>query len=348
MIRNTLLVLFAIILISCQTVSYYTTTEYKTEIIEIVEEDETVSIPEVEISVYKVEVEGSEVIDDPPIPIAEKVEPELPIVTIVEDVPYQNPYIENPVENFVEPEIIPNNNNFRDNSPVIVPDNSTAIDETPLTFELYGDSFLSIPLLGSGWIFNGGQSEKGTMAVNEDRVYTGEKTIFTFSFPESGSYTLSFQRQDLDSGDVKRKLAYVEVVNDGSRIENEDIFQQTSNSDEYEQFTNEHGNPEDKLTNLSEDQINAILESAEENPDISYRDRIDILDYLVTYYGTGPRGAEYYYRLAQILEQQGRYQDIHQSYDLYNFVSDNFPLSMYSRLSRDRIRYLERHYFRIN
>ena len=72
------------------------------------------------------------------------------------------------------------------------------------------DDIIRVGLAGSSWIFAGIEPEKGLVFSEKQQKANG--IVYIFEAEKRGSYTVSFQRQNLTKGEIENSLVTVKVV----------------------------------------------------------------------------------------------------------------------------------------
>jgi hypothetical protein len=208
------------------------------------------------------------------------------------------------------------------------------------------DEVSLVILEGSDWFYL--KEKDGESLDFVDRTVMDGKTIFSFEFPEKGRFTLVFQRQDLSSGDTEEgelKVIVQDMLPESTSLDEEEA--PDSGQDLVEEDSGDNEEKVQEKTNIpSVAAAEERLDEIEEDPD-RVEETIDLLEFLMDAASDDESLAEYYYRMARILEMNTRFQDLRKSYEIYQYIVDTFFLTDYYDLSIERLRYLDRHFFKL-
>jgi hypothetical protein len=223
------------------------------------------------------------------------------------------------------------------------------------------DQELEIIMDQEGWIYNG--SDKGIQLLS--RSFNEGSTRFIFTFKSGGEYVLNFTLQNPSTGQ-NEEVAYDIKVEDPDNEEFGPVV--------IEAFGDEGLIPDPEVihndikTALIDENIPEIIASFDQllsDDEVvdnqTYYDVFTLLEdqggydkYLVDlaervykYYPYDNLSAEMLYKAAQALEQPGSTQNIEKALIIFKLVREQFPISIYSDKSEERIRYLERHFMKI-
>ena len=196
-------------------------------------------------------------------------------------------------------------------------------------------------LEGSDWYFL--EEKEGGEVDFVDRTTLEGKSLFSFQFPRVGTYRLIFQRQNHSTGDLDKAEILVRI------LEEEDLS--LSESPDGADPAEEHSSVitgEEPAGGDEPDAADAAerLEEIEEDPE-KVEETLELLEYLVDVASDDESLAGYYYRMARTLEMNTRFQDLRRAYDTYEYIADTFFLTDYYELAEERIRYLDRHFFKL-
>ncbi|MDC7224801.1 MAG: hypothetical protein PQJ60_13730 [Spirochaetales bacterium] len=216
-----------------------------------------------------------------------------------------------------------------------------------------------VVLEGTDWLYL--REKEGEKVNFSDRTVMDGQTLFSFKFPQEGQYILVFQRQDFSTGDSEQEEILVHATEPASEP-------QLSSALGVDDSTGEEGAPlepsfEEReetasdlpVSDVSEEKQSpsqavsaavARLEEIEENPD-KVEETLDLLEFLMDAASDDEELAGYYYRLARTLEMNTRFQDLRKAYEIYGYIEDTFFLTDYYDLAVDRLRYLDRHFFKL-
>lgn len=180
-----------------------------------------------------------------------------------------------------------------------------------------------VALDGTDWIFL--RVADGTALDYKDRTSGNGKTLFSYTIPGEGTWILLFQRQDHSSGETE--LAEITI-----RGENPSPTPV----------------PETEATERPADLVQAEerLREIEENPE-RVEETLGLLEFLMDAASDDETLAGYYYRMARTLEMNSLYQDLKRAYDTYKYIEDTFFLTDYYEKALERIRFLDRHFFKL-
>jgi hypothetical protein len=202
-------------------------------------------------------------------------------------------------------------------------------------------SGIPIPLVleGTDWVYLGEENSEDTGF--QDRKVLTDRTLFTFSFPEARTYILLFSRQNHSTGDSEQEKIRVVIEADSDKgiqkEESPESIVPLEPAAEPVQETRE---------NLETLEAQARLQEIEENPEEA-EESLELLEFLVNVESDDETLAGYYYRMARVLEMNSKVQDLNKAYDTYKYIIDHFFLTDYYELSEERIRFLDRHFFKL-
>ena len=195
---------------------------------------------------------------------------------------------------------------------------------------------------GSDWFFM--KERDGSDVEYVDRTTMDGRTLFSFQFPGPGVYYLIFQRQDHSTGDTEKGEILVTIEEAGNAEEmirdGFDAAPALSNS------IIEEPTSTPVADNPSVEQAAERLEVIEDDPE-KVEETLQLLEFLVDAASDDESLAEYYYRMARTLEKNTRFQDLKRAYDTYEYIEKTFFLTDYYEKSVERIRYLDRHFFKL-
>ncbi|MDC7219752.1 MAG: hypothetical protein PQJ59_07420 [Spirochaetales bacterium] len=176
----------------------------------------------------------------------------------------------------------------------------------------------------------------------KDRTILDGKTLFTFEFPRAGTYTLVFQRQDLSKGESEEAAILAEVLDDYVSVAEVD----SPEEEEIQPQVSEESSDVQKETPANILSAEKRLDQIDEDPD-KVEETLELLEFLLDAASDDESLAEYYYRMARTLEMNTRFQDLRKAYETYQYIEDTFFLTDYYEKSVERIRYLDRHFFKL-
>ncbi|MFO8043970.1 MAG: hypothetical protein R6U25_12265 [Alkalispirochaeta sp.] len=214
-----------------------------------------------------------------------------------------------------------------------------------------------VALPGRGWVYLGGGDELQFL----DRTTQEGDVVFSFRGPaaDTGSTeptTLEFESQDLATGRRTRHEERVLVAEGGDSASAGDGRQPEGNaagedadaagaggaSEEEAAAVGAGGVPTD-LAQADYAELLARVDDLEAAGD--HQGAVDLLE-AMRREGMG-RDDELIMRLAQLYESEWSGRDLPHARELYHRVVDNYPLSRWRGPARERIEYLNRHFFHI-
>ncbi|WP_156888338.1 hypothetical protein [Spirochaeta cellobiosiphila] len=179
---------------------------------------------------------------------------------------------------------------------------------------------VSITLEGEAWTISDLDGDNDGLVYDNTRIQNG-KTSFNFLPKKVGQYKLSFQQQDLSTGTI--------TVKDFEII----VIRSTDNSND--RFNND-------TTKVKTSVL--LFSSTDEKNLINISDQYPIV-VNISIIGMEKDSTVYYY--AKYLEENDKLRNIYLSYALYGHLVKTFPQSQYYFQSKERVNYLEQHYFMI-
>ncbi|MBN2628088.1 MAG: hypothetical protein JXA95_15575, partial [Spirochaetales bacterium] len=173
-----------------------------------------------------------------------------------------------------------------------------------------------------------------------DRTTADGKTLFSYEVPGEGTWVLLFQRQNNSTGDSE--LAEVTLYGeeplpsgDTEPIAVEEPLMETPAP-----------TPVGPAATGDIAQAQERLKEIEENPE-KVQETLDLLEFLIDASSDDEALAGYYYRTARTLEMNSLYQDLRKAYETYEYIRDTFFLTDYYELAQERLRFLDRHFFKL-
>ncbi|NIZ40413.1 hypothetical protein PVA45_02650 [Entomospira entomophila] len=208
-----------------------------------------------------------------------------------------------------------------------------------------------------GWVLI--TNVTGRLQILERLLLDNNMTRYTLRAIESGEYSLEFSRQ-LPTSYEKKEVKLVitpyqltskeesQPLSDVDRaIERamtlEEMIRESSSAREIQAITNQIHDARDTLSKTD-------LKKAF---DLVWQERVyqllatELGETFVTRFKADPVSAEVLYRLGQIYEAQGEDRDLRRSYNYYRRVFEQYPITQYSRLSKERMDHLDRFFFYI-
>ncbi|NIZ18409.1 hypothetical protein [Entomospira culicis] len=216
--------------------------------------------------------------------------------------------------------------------------------------------FFNIDLTERGWVLI--TNVTGRLQVVERTMLENNATRYTLRAMESGSYTLEFSRQ-LPSGYEKREVT---VVIDPYRTSTASPAPQSAPSSEVQAaMTLEEIIYQSQSAQAIAAQAQALREQKNTLGQAELKRAFDLLwqeqiyhllatelgETFVARFRADPVSAEVLYRLAQIFENHTQARDLRRSYNYYRRVFEEYPITPYSRLSKERMDHLDRFFFQI-
>lgn len=101
-----------------------------------------------------------------------------------------------------------------------------------------------------------------------------------------------------------------------------------------------------ELANMSEKDMKTVFDALKANPN-RMMEAARIGDAFIQKFRKSNLSAEVLYNLGQLFEQPSPNVDRQKAYNYYSQAYDNYPISPYSRLSKERMSYLEQFYLRL-
>lgn len=211
--------------------------------------------------------------------------------------------------------------------------------------EIYLLGFPAIVTLdGQDWLYIGEEDSRDPGFA--DRLAAQGQSLFTFSFPEPGRYVLLFTRFDARTGETEESRVAVTVEEEAPQGEDGSGETETeTGEDSLEPAPGEI--PPEEAPLAEEAQARERLDALEEDDPENAREILELLEFLTQTESDDDVLAAYYYRMARTLEMNSRFQDLRRSYGIYQLIEDRFFLTDYYELARERIRYLDRHFFKL-
>ncbi|NIZ47083.1 hypothetical protein PVA44_02565 [Entomospira nematocerorum] len=214
-----------------------------------------------------------------------------------------------------------------------------------------------IDIAERGWVLI--TNVTGRLQVLERSLLENNMTRYTLRAIESGEYILEFSRQlpaSYEKKDVKLIVSPYQVTSnkESQNIREldevvdramtlEEIIRQSSSSHEIGMLTSQLY---EARTTLSQADLKKAF-------DLVWQEKVyrllatELGETFVTRFKADPVSAEVLYRLGQIYEVQGDDRDLRRSYNYYRRVFEQYPITQYSRLSKERMDYLDRFFFYI-
>ncbi|MDA3850394.1 MAG: hypothetical protein PF447_03900 [Spirochaetaceae bacterium] len=209
-----------------------------------------------------------------------------------------------------------------------------------LETEVIGQETWGISLPGGGWQLLEDRQD-GEKVRLQQRNQNNNKTNFTFAPLPEGRYLLVFSKQDNQRGG-QQEIHYSIMVPslEDPPAADEIVNQDQSASDEINALIEDQTETDDPQVLLEQ------LKQVEEDHNQTAKS-IDLLEELLKFNWHDEESAGFYYRLARQLERNGVTQDIHRSYEIYQYIQEQFFLSSYYDLAGERMLYLNRHFLRL-
>jgi hypothetical protein len=222
---------------------------------------------------------------------------------------------------------------------------------------------LRVDLPGLGWIFVGEKSGKDLHFVRKE-LPADSSTRFVFREPPPSDYRLSFQVQDLFSGERRQREVLISedtLTTPPGRREDEEI---APASDEGLASPSTEDAPHEEPTSVaageavdplgpenpaaSEYSPRALLIAASEAETAGrYGAAIQFLEAYILTEADAAELDEIYFRLGQLYEMPTDDRDFRLSRDYYKKVVDDYPFSTRWDASQARVEYITRHFFQI-
>ena len=234
-------------------------------------------------------------------------------------------------------------------APAAVVENSP-ISESDYTISTDSSGKLIINLQGTGWVFL--TSSGNTELKLRDKSYdpASGRTRFAFTVKNSGEYDadLVFMKQDLLKGESEQKVLYIDKSNSP---ESSATAEGNSIVEEETPLTVSDLKPEQIETdgetalNTAPDDLKAVssveseaIENPVEEPVTAAKELPADLNQL---------DAAELYHLAQSYEKPGTGQSLEKAMELYLMIKRDFPVTEERFKAESRIRYLNKHYFKV-
>jgi hypothetical protein len=226
-----------------------------------------------------------------------------------------------------------------------------------------------ITLDGNTWYPLGGSIDPALQFIRKEYDQTGA-TRFIFRSQKPGTYTLNFRR-NMPTG-IENLTVTLNVGDNSATSQNStDETAPTAPQAAENNSGNTGENPSSSFIMQAVDTDNEAALTSRSNEvlqqaaaDLNEADLTRLLRYTVTKptltslsdrltqiylqrFGLNDDGAEILYKLGQLYEQNSPQRNIARAYGYYTQVYNNYPISPYSRMSKERMDYLDRFYIRI-
>ncbi|MEX2443690.1 MAG: hypothetical protein WD492_08810 [Alkalispirochaeta sp.] len=211
-----------------------------------------------------------------------------------------------------------------------------------------------VSLPGRGWVFLGG----GENVQFLDRSAENDSVVFSFRGASSSGATedrvmLEFESQDLATGRRTRheeQILLVQAEREGGTDDSVPIDSvrtgarvETDGGHIHADRSSGAGVTSEGMEGASFEELLRTVDEFEESQD--YRSAVSLLeDMRLEAAGSDD---ELIFRLAQLYEAEWDGRDLRVARDLYQSLVDDYPLSRRRRRARERIEYLNRHFFHI-
>lgn len=260
------------------------------------------------------------------------------------------------------PESLPEEEIKSQSEEAIVKEKDFPVSESKRSLTVPTREDFNINLEKEGWIFD--REKSSPNVVLKSREFSNGETRFTFSSEGDDAIIILFLLQNSSTGkdeqivyNVKkseRKESDIPVIIDAQNNENEDVVQQSGDPDLRNAVA--QGNIPgivasiDNLTNLLEDPgvdlIYDVFNLLQQQGGYD-QSLVELAENSFNRYPYDNSTVEMLFRAAEFLEKPGEGQDIEKAVTLFKLVRDNYPLSVYSDRSEERISFLERHFMKI-
>jgi TPR repeat protein len=197
----------------------------------------------------------------------------------------------------------------------------------------------------------------GRLQIMERTTLANNSTRYTMRASQAGRYRLEFSRQ-LPTGYEKKE---VELVIEPYRVQSPATASVVNSEDSLRAMS-----AEERLKRAKSEQDVAPLvvwlqQAKQQLPvselkqvfDLLWQERVyaklalELGDAFVVRFKNDPMSAQVLYRMAQLYEGQGQERDLRRAYNYYRRVFEEYPITPYSRLSKERMDYLDRFFFQI-
>ncbi len=206
---------------------------------------------------------------------------------------------------------------------------------------------LSIGFPGTGWIFLGEVRKKDGI-VFLSKSTEGGQTTFSFRVKNIGEYTLEFQKQDLQKGTMEEEQVKVVVLagEDYQRIFNQGTFVQEPPTTQEDRLIEQLKKSDPiEAASLNDEELLAAAQWYEANKRFS--DAIAFLEEFIRKYPAYGAIDSIYFRLGKMYETPSDAMNIRKARICYKKVYDDFPLSSFAESAKERLQYIDRHFFNI-
>ncbi len=219
-----------------------------------------------------------------------------------------------------------------------------------------GESF-EIALPGLSWVYLGGGGQFDFMG----RTIDGDETVFSFGGSDSSGVapgTLLFESQNLITGDRFQHEERVRVVTPETSEDATESDQSNGTSQPSASSTGSSrsaaggaaaqapGDTATDLSQLSEMSGEELLGRVDQLHNSQDYETVRALLEEMRHTGAGAQD-EVLFRLARVYETQWEGRDLRAARELYQLVVDDHPLSRRREHARERIEYINRHFFHI-
>ncbi|MFP4491489.1 MAG: hypothetical protein ACLFNZ_08435, partial [Spirochaetaceae bacterium] len=217
-----------------------------------------------------------------------------------------------------------------------------------------------------GWVYDQGSSSAEGVDFRE-RSYKEGSTEFVFKVQHTGSFQLTFFREDMSSGERERQIvdiisSLLEEEPEGSSTAPPEPGREEGEPPSREEIREAVNRGDSDYLSRNIDGL-ALLASAEREPGFlsllieaartlleegRQKEAQSILEGGLenTAASEDEREALYFY-LGRLYETRGPLRDEHRAADYYKKVIEFFPAGIYWNDARERNRYLERHYLQV-
>ena len=297
-------------------------------------------VPKLSLSFYEPQISGAIAKDNPvnpPLPVFHIPEEETPTLAVPEAFPDKKeesaviPAVKaapTAAEEVLQTESAENERQAVGESPDVTGEETFPFGEISLVI-----------LDGTDWFY---LKEKEGADVNfTDRSIMNGKTLFSYDFPGVGTYILLFQRQDHRTGTTERAEILVKVQEDVPAVIPEEEGEDGKETADRSEAVDSIASPAESVVTAEK-----RLEEIEEDPE-KVEETLGLLEFLADAASDDESLAGYYYRMARTLEMNTRFQDLRKAYETYQYIENTFFLTDYYEKAVERIRYLDRHFFKL-
>jgi hypothetical protein len=238
----------------------------------------------------------------------------------------------------------------------IIPEPAAVVENIDMNEDEYSLSIdssgkLIVHLQGAGWVFL--SSSGNTELKLRDKSYepASGRTRFAFTVKNSGEYDaeMIFMKQDLLKGESEQRVLSIDddSLETEAAVSSEEIVEKTSLSDPASENTElESEEPvRDALLATSEDILEA--DSTEDTVEGEVPAESSENEIVLMPADLDKLNASELYDLARIYEKPGSQQSLETAMDLYIKIKNDFPVTEERFMAESRIRYLNKHYFKV-